>query len=136
VAAAGIIINVAGDAHIPVLWICGPAGVGKSTAAWRLYTELADSGVHVAFIDSDQLCMCYPAPAGDPGRQHVKALNVGSLIRNFRSAGARCVIVNGVLGPAGLASWLLPEARVTVCRLASQPRRGGAAVHRQARVPR
>jgi hypothetical protein len=117
VAAAGIIIHVAGDAHIPVLWICGPAGVGKSAASWRLYAELADSGVHVAFIDSDQLCMCYPAPAGDPGRQHVKALNAGAVISNFRLAGARCVIVNGVLGPSGLATGLLPGARVTVCRL-------------------
>jgi hypothetical protein len=100
-----------------VLWICGPAGVGKSTVSWRLYTELADSGTPVAFADSDQLCMCYPAPAGDPGRQQVKALNAGAMIPNFRWAGARCVIVNGVLGPAGLETGLLPDARVTICRL-------------------
>lgn len=100
-----------------MLWICGPAGVGKSTVSWRLYTELASSGVHVAFADSDQLCMCYPAPAGDPGRQHIKALNIGAMIPNLRSAGAQCVIVNGVLGPAGLETGLLPDARVTICRL-------------------
>ena len=99
-----------------MLWICGPAGVGKSTVSWRLYTELARSGLHVAFLDSDQLAMCYP-PAGDPDRQHVKAQNVGSMISNFRSAGAQCVIVNGVLGPAGLETGLLPDARVTICRL-------------------
>jgi hypothetical protein len=73
-------------APVPVLWICGPPGVGKSTATWQLYTELAGSGVHVAFADTDQLCMCYPAPAGDPGRQHVKALNAAAVIRSFRSA--------------------------------------------------
>ncbi len=100
-----------------MLWICGPAGVGKSTVSWRLYTELASSGRRVAFADSDQLCMCYPAPAGDPGRQHVKALNVGAMISNFGSAGAQCVIVNGVLSPAGLETGLLPDARVTICRL-------------------
>jgi hypothetical protein len=100
-----------------VLWVCGPAGVGKSTVSWQLYTELADVGVHVAFADSDQLCMCYPAPPGDPGRQHVKALNVGSMISSFRSAGARCVIVNGVLDPVGLETELLPDADVTICRL-------------------
>ena len=100
-----------------MLWICGPAGVGKSTVSWRLYGELASSGVRVAFADSDQLCMCYPAPAADPGRQHVKARNAGALISNFRSAGAQCVIVNGVLGPAGLETGLLPDARVTICRL-------------------
>ncbi len=108
---------MAAGARVPVLWLCGPAGVGKSTVSWRLYTELASSGVNVAFADSDQLCMCYPAPAGDPGRQQVKALNIGAMIRNFRSAGARCVIVNGVLGPGGLETGLLPDARVTICRL-------------------
>jgi len=105
------------SAAVPVLWICGPAGVGKSTVSWRLYAELATAGVHVAFADTDQLCMCYPAPPGDPGRQHVKALNVGSLITNFRTAGARCLIVNGVLDPAGLETGLLPDADVTICRL-------------------
>jgi adenylylsulfate kinase-like enzyme len=87
-------------AGIPVLWLCGPAGVGKSTASWQLYTELADSGVPIAFADTDQLRMCYPAPAGDPGRQHVMALNAAAVIRNFLIAGARCAIVNGALGPA------------------------------------
>jgi adenylylsulfate kinase-like enzyme len=105
------------DSRVPVLWVCGPAGVGKSAASWQLYSELADAGAHVAFADSDQLCMCYPAPPGDPGRQHVKALNVSAMISGFRSAGARCVIVNGVLDPAGLDTALLPDADVTVCRL-------------------
>ena len=85
--------------------------------SWQLYEELAGSGVPVAFADGDQLCMCYPAPAGDPDRQRVKALNVGAMIPNLRSAGARCVIVNGVLGPASLETGLLPRTRVTICRL-------------------
>jgi gluconate kinase len=102
---------------LPLLWICGPPGVGKSTVSWQLYEELAVSGVRVAFADGDQLCMCYPAPAGDPDRQRVRALNVGAMIPNLRSAGAQCVIVNGVLGPAGLEAGLLPGTRVTICRL-------------------
>jgi adenylylsulfate kinase-like enzyme len=105
------------DRRLPVLWLCGPAGVGKSTVSWQLYTELASAGAHVAFADSDQLCMCYPAPPGDPGRQHVKALNAGAIVANFRAAGAQCVIINGVLDPAGLESEFLPEAEVTICRL-------------------
>jgi hypothetical protein len=75
VEAVEIITGVTAGARVPVLWICGPASVGKSTMSWRLHTELVRSGMHVAFADSDQLCMCYPAPAGDPGRQHLKALN-------------------------------------------------------------
>ena len=109
------------DSPVPVLWVCGPAGVGKSTVSWQLYSELADAGAQVAFADSDQLCMCYPAPPGDPGRQRVKALNVGSIISSFRSAGAQCVIVNGVLDPDGLATELLPAANVTTCRLRARP---------------
>lgn len=31
--------------RFPVLWLCGPAGVGKSDVSWRLYTELANAGV-------------------------------------------------------------------------------------------
>lgn len=114
---AAIIAAVTAGSTVPVLWICGPAGVGKSTVSWRLYSQLAATGVHVAFADTDQLCMCYPAPPGDPGRQHVKALNVGSMIPHLRSAGAQCVIVNGVLDPAGLETELLPDADVTICRL-------------------
>jgi hypothetical protein len=108
---------VTGDTRFPLLWICGPAGVGKSTVSWQLYTELDGAGVPVAFADSDQLCMCYPAPPGDPDRQDLRAANVGSMIQNYRSGGARCMIVNGVLGPAGLRPGLLPDADVTICRL-------------------
>ncbi|HEV2253656.1 MAG TPA: ATP-binding protein [Streptosporangiaceae bacterium] len=53
---------------VPVLWITGPAGVGKSTVSWQLFTELAGSGTRTAFADADQLCMCYPAAPDDPGR--------------------------------------------------------------------
>jgi adenylylsulfate kinase-like enzyme len=51
---------------IPVLWLWGPAGVGKSTVSWQLFTELTSAGTQVAFADTDQLCMCYPAPPADP----------------------------------------------------------------------
>jgi hypothetical protein len=50
------------EGRVPVLWITGPAGVGKSTVSWQLFTELAGSGTPIAFADADQLCMCYPAP--------------------------------------------------------------------------
>ncbi len=57
------------DELIPVLWLTGPAGVGKSTVSWPIFTEVARAGIHVAFTDTDQLCMCYPAPPDDIGRQ-------------------------------------------------------------------
>jgi adenylylsulfate kinase-like enzyme len=103
---------------IPVLWLCGPAGVGKSTVSWQLFTELTQSGIPAAFVDTDQLCMCYPAPVGDPGRERIKAHNLDAVIANYQAAGARCLIVNGVVDPvAGVLRELLPHAALTVCRL-------------------
>jgi broad-specificity NMP kinase len=107
---------------VPVLWITGPGGVGKSTVSWQLFTEMARAGTPVAFADGDQLCMCYPAPPGDPGRERIKAQNIGALVPRYRSAGALCMIVNGVVDPvAGVYRELMPDAEVTVCRLRADP---------------
>ena len=106
------------EGHIPVLWITGPSGVGKSTVSWQIFTEIAQAGVGVAFADADQFCMCYPAPPGDPTRERIKARNIGALVPRYCLAGAHCVIVNGCLDPqGGLYSELMPQAAVTVCRL-------------------
>jgi broad-specificity NMP kinase len=108
--------------EVPVLWITGPAGVGKSTVSWQIFSELAEAGVHVAFADADQFGMCYPAPPGDPARERIKAQNVGALIPPYRAAGADCVIVNGCLDPdLGVLSELMPQADLTVCRLRAEP---------------
>jgi predicted ABC-type ATPase len=108
--------------RIPVLWITGPAGVGKSTVSWQLFTEAAGSGARAAFADADQLCMCYPAPPDDPGRDQIRARNAGAVIRNYRTAGAQRVIVNGVVDPAlGVQRDLLGQAQLLVCRLRADP---------------
>lgn len=110
------------DARVPVLWITGPAGVGKSTVSWQIFTELDQAGAHVAFADADQFCMCYPAPPGDPTREKFKAQNIGALVPRYPAAGARCVIVNGCLDPVGgVRSELMPQAAMTVCRLRADP---------------
>jgi hypothetical protein len=62
--------------------------------------------------------MCYPAPPDDPGRDLIRARNADVVIRNFRAAGARRVIVNGVVGPVlGVRRDLPGQAAVMVCRL-------------------
>ena len=110
------------DARVPVLWLTGPAGVGKTTVAWEIFTGLASAGVRVAFAEADQLGMCFPAPAGDQDREHFKAQNFGALVRGYRAAGAQCVIANGWLDPGrGLDRELMPQAEVTVCRLRAEP---------------
>ena len=106
------------DDLVPVLWLTGPAGVGKSTVSWQIFTELAQAGIPAAFVDTDQLCMCYPALHEDPGRQRIKAHNLAAMLPHYQAAGAQCVIANGVLDPVnGLYSELLAQAEVTVCRL-------------------
>jgi adenylylsulfate kinase-like enzyme len=107
---------------VPVLWITGPMGVGKSTVSWQLFTELAGSGTRTAFADADQLCICYPAPPDDPGRYLIRERNAGVVIRNCQAAGARRVILNGVVDPVlGMRRALLEHAAVTVCRLRADP---------------
>ncbi|HVB43053.1 MAG TPA: hypothetical protein VNF47_10165 [Streptosporangiaceae bacterium] len=85
---------------IPVLWLCGPAGVGKTTVGWEIYAQFAQAGVAVGYVDIDQLGNFYPDPAADPGRYRMQAGNLGAVVAAFQAAGARCVVVSGVVDPA------------------------------------
>ena len=100
---------------IPVLWLCGPPGVGKTTVGWEIYSRLIESGVEAAFVDIDQLGMCYPAPADDPARHRMKARNVEAVLTNFEASGARCAVVSGVVDAARGVH--LPSVALTMCRL-------------------
>ncbi|RKT88017.1 Adenylylsulfate kinase [Saccharopolyspora antimicrobica] len=110
--------DIADHAQIPVLWLCGPPGVGKTTVAWEIRSRLIREGVDAGFVDIDQLGMCFPEPADDPGRYRMKTANLRSVVAHFQAAGARCVIVSGVLDAArGVAAEEIPQARLSVCRL-------------------
>jgi len=103
---------------IPVLWLCGPPGVGKTEVGWRIYSQLAQKGIPAGFADIDQLGMCYPEPADDQGRHKIKARNLGAILPNFRRQGARCMVVSGVTDPsAGVPGDYVSRATLTVCRL-------------------
>jgi hypothetical protein len=111
---------------LPTLWLYGPAAVGKTTAAWELFTALPGP---VGLVDIDQLGMCYgppthgnpaPEPAYDPGRHRLKARNLDAVAANFRAFGATCLVVPGVVDPArGPAR--LRNADVTAVRLRADP---------------
>jgi adenylylsulfate kinase-like enzyme len=117
--------------RVPVLWLCGPPGVGKSTVGWELFTGLAATGVRTGYVDIDQLGMCFapavpdnvfPEPGSDYGRHRMKTRNLGAVVTNFRAAGARCVIVSGVTDAGrGVDRALIPDASLTVCRLRVDP---------------
>jgi broad-specificity NMP kinase len=105
-------------AQTPVLWLCGPSGVGKTTVAWEIYSRLADAGARVGYVDIDQLGMCYPAPASDPGRHRLQADNLHAVVAGYRAAGARCVVVSGVVDPVhGVDAGRIPNAALVLCRL-------------------
>ncbi|HEU5474299.1 MAG TPA: hypothetical protein VFV67_26930 [Actinophytocola sp.] len=107
-----------GSGLVPVLWLSGPPGVGKTTVGWEIYTQLVGSGLESGYVDIDQLGMYYPEPAADPGRHWLKARNLGAVVAGFRAAGARCVVVSGVLDPGHeVPAGAVPDAVLTVCRL-------------------
>jgi adenylylsulfate kinase-like enzyme len=71
----------------PVLWICGPSGVGKTSVGFELFDQLSKSGVPTAYVDLDQLGLCYPAPGDDPHNNRVKTRNLGAVWSGFQAAG-------------------------------------------------
>jgi adenylylsulfate kinase-like enzyme len=68
-----------------VVWIYGPPGVGKSTMGWALFDQFTAAGLSTAYVDIDQAGMCYPPQESDPERHHVKARNVGRVLKKLPS---------------------------------------------------
>ncbi|WP_309115581.1 hypothetical protein [Saccharothrix sp.] len=104
---------------VPVLWLCGPPGVGKTTVGWAVYQLLLESGVDAGYVDVDQLGICYPEPPSDPGRHLVQARNLDAVVAN---SGRQCVVVSGVVDvERGVPVDLIPHAALTLCRLQVDP---------------
>jgi adenylylsulfate kinase-like enzyme len=107
---------------VPLLWLYGPAGVGKTTVGWEIFGRLRRADNECAYVDIDQLGICYPEPPSDPGRYRLEARNLNAVVANFAAAGARSVIVSGVADPAhGISAHLVPAARLLSCRLRADP---------------
>ncbi|MFI0949261.1 hypothetical protein ACH4Q9_24895 [Streptomyces sp. NPDC021086] len=107
------------SADLPVLWLCGATGVGKSTVGFAVYQRVLGAGVTAAYLDLDQLGFCRPVP-DDPANHRVKARNLAAVWRTYRAAGARCLIMSGpVEDEATVTAYAeaLPAAELTLCRL-------------------
>lgn len=102
-----------------IVWLYGPPAVGKSTTAWQLYVDLGATGISCAYVDIDQLGMCYPAQLQDPDRHHLKGVALAAIVPNYAEAGAETLIVSGVLDPE-IIPWyheVLDGADLVFCRL-------------------
>jgi hypothetical protein len=112
------------NAAIPFLWICGPSGVGKSSVGWEVFSQVRAAGVTAAYLDTDQIGFCRPEPPSDPDHYVLRSRNVAALWPNFLAAGARAMIVSGILEtPDGvrLFTQAVPGASVTIVRLRATP---------------
>lgn len=73
---------------VPVLWLCGPPAVGKSTVGYENFTRVLGDGVPAAYIDLAQIGFCRPAPDDDPDHHRLKAHHLARVWARFRAAGA------------------------------------------------
>jgi hypothetical protein len=104
----------------PVLFLCGATGAGKSAVGFEMYLRTVRAGLTAAYVDLDQIGFCRPVPPGDRGGRWVKARNLAALWRNYRAAGAQCLVVTGpVEDEVAVRTYAaaLPSATVILSRL-------------------
>ncbi|MCT9819173.1 hypothetical protein N3K63_02605 [Microbacterium sp. W1N] len=82
-----------------LLRLAGAPGVGKSTTAWEVAQRLVADGAPTGYVDIDQLGMCYPESADDPGRWMLKERALDAVAAEFRAAGVEHLVVSGVAWP-------------------------------------
>ena len=80
----------------PVLWINGPEAIGKSTVAFAIFRQLSDWGTKSAFVDLDQLNLCYPAPEDDLLNYRLRAAGLAAVWATFRDEGVQCMVISGI----------------------------------------
>jgi hypothetical protein len=108
----------------PALWLIGPSGVGKSTVGFEAFRRLYRSGRTSAYIDHDQMGLCYPQPPDDPNNHRIKSTNLGVVWRTYRDAGATSLIMCGGAERADLVPLYVakvPDTTVRVVRLRATP---------------
>ena len=80
-----------------VMLVTGTVGVGKSTVGREVCRLLSDQGEPNAFVDLDHLSGYWPRRAEDPFNTRLTSENLGSVAANFGAAGARSLVVAGVV---------------------------------------
>lgn len=109
---------------VPVLFITGPVGVGKTTVAYEAGTLLAAAGVPHAVVDLDALAAAYPRPVDDGFNTRLAYRNLAAVWTNDAAAGAERLILAAVLEARTELQALreaIPGADVVVVRLRASP---------------
>ena len=104
-----------------VLWFYGADAVGKSTVGWNAYTILIERQAQVAYVDTDYLSFCHPAPS-DPAA--LIADTLAAVWAVYRARGADQLVVSGIVVTAEDRDKLtaaIPDARFIFCRLTASP---------------
>lgn len=104
-----------------VLWFYGADAVGKSTIGWEAYTILCEHFAGVAYIDTDYLSFCHPAPDNPTG---LVAANLRGVWSSYRERGVDQLVVSGIVVSVDDRDGLtasIPEAQFTFCRLTASP---------------
>ena len=52
--------------------------MGKSSVGYAIFQQVYRSGIKVAYVDLDQVGLCYPSPADNLHNHRVKAQNLSS----------------------------------------------------------
>lgn len=110
-----------GAASVPILWLYGADAVGKSTIAWQAYSRLTSLGVAAAYVDTDYLGFCTPQFRD---RARLVELNLAATWPNYAAAGARCLVVSGIMVAAEHRrrfEHTVPGGQLTLCRLHARP---------------
>ena len=105
---------------VPVLYVTGPVGVGKSTVATEAGALLERVGVPHAVVDYDAIACSFPRPADDGFNFRIAHKNLAALWANYHAAGATHLIVAGVLESRAELDALreaVPGSEITVVRL-------------------
>jgi chloramphenicol 3-O-phosphotransferase len=109
------------DVQVDSVFVNGTVGVGKTTLAAAL--SAIESVAH-AVIDLDEIRRLSPAPTSDRFNHELELVNLRSLARNFRRAGAQRFIVAGVVEERSEIDRYVDALGSTgmfVCRLVASP---------------
>ena len=92
---------------LPIVWLVGASGVGKSTTGWQLQQILESRGTAAAFVDADQLRNAAGISATE---DELIAAGLLAIEPEFRDAGARVLIVAGIVDDDAHLARLIPTA--------------------------